>query len=336
MICAQFENEAIKSTFNKFKNEWSQNSSFEVFSSGSTGDAKKIILSKEQMVLSAEKTIKFFDLEHGIKALVCLSLETIAGKMMLARSFVGQWNLKIIEPRANPLQNINETFDFLALVPLQLERILVESPEKLKLIKTIIVGGAPVSDSLIKLLIEHKIIVYQTFGMTETVSHFALRKIGFETSQHYKTVDGVEVSERNGCLIVHYPEMFKEPILTNDLVKIYSANEFEWLGRSDFMINSGGIKMNPEKIEQKLAEQIPYSFFITGLHDQRLGQKLALIIENSIDFIPQKLQLLNVLEKYEVPKVYLNVHEFVRTKSGKINRIETLKNVSSDDWKKLI
>lgn len=336
MISSRFQNEALSLAFLKFKTEWDYNDSIEVFTSGSTGEPKKICIPKQKMILSATKTIRFFNLHEGINALICLSLETIAGKMMLARAYVGKWNLTIVEPAANPLLNVAENIDFVALAPLQLERILIECPEKIQRIKTIIVGGAPVSNSLIKLLKENELTVYQTFGMTETVSHIALRKIGKETDDFYKTVDGVEVSEINGDLVIHYSEMFQEPIRTNDVVKIISPKQFEWLGRSDFMINSGGLKLNPEKIEQKLSELIPFSFFITGLNDERLGQKLALVIENNLDFIPKKVRFQSALNKFEIPKVYSNVKDFDRTKSGKVNRLKTIQKIKIDDWKTIV
>ncbi len=336
MISAKFQNEAIEKDYLKFKSDWKNNDSIQVLTSGSTGEPKKILIPKEKMILSANKTIGFFNFQERINALVCLSLDTIAGKMMLVRALVGKWNFTIVEPTANPLLNIDENIDFVAFVPLQLERILIESPAKIQRIKTIIVGGAPVSSSLINLLKEKEMTVYQTFGMTETVSHIALRKIGMQTDAFYKTVDGVEVSDLDGNLIIHYPEMFDEPMRTNDLVKIISSKEFEWLGRSDFMINSGGVKMNPEKIEQKLAELIPFSFFITGLNDDRLGQKMALVIENNSNFIPDKFRFHSVLDKFEIPKVYINVKEFDRTKSGKVNRLKTVQKIKMDDWKAIV
>ncbi|MFY7668092.1 MAG: AMP-binding protein [Crocinitomicaceae bacterium] len=336
MISAKFQNEAIEKDYLRFKSDWKKNDSIQVLTSGSTGEPKKILIAKEKMILSANKTIRFFNLQDRVDALVCLSLNTIAGKMMLARAFVGKWNLTIVEPAVNPLLNSDENIDFLALVPLQLERILIECPDKIRQIETVIVGGAPVSNSLINLLKENEMTVYQTFGMTETVSHIALRKIGKETDAFYKTVDGAEVSDLDGNLIIHYPEMFEEPLRTNDLVKIISPKQFEWLGRSDYMINSGGVKLNPEKIEQKLSELIPYSFFITGLKDDRLGQKLALVIENNSNFIPEKVRFQSVLDKFELPKVYINVKEFDRTKSGKVNRIKTIQNIQSNDWKAII
>ncbi len=336
MISAKFQNEAIERAYLKFKSDWKKNDSIEVLTSGSTGKPKKIFIPKEKMILSAKKTINFFNVKDGIHALVCLSLDTIAGKMMLVRSFLGNWKVNVVEPIANPLEYIDGKIDFIALVPLQLERILIESPENVKKINIIIVGGAPVSNSLINLLKENEMTVFQTFGMTETVSHIALRKIGMQTDDFYETVDGVKVSDLDGNLIIHYPEMFDEPLTTNDIVKIISPTKFEWLGRSDFMINSGGVKLNPEKIEHKLVEIIPFPFFICGLNDEVLGQKLGLVIENNSNFVPEKVKFQAVLEKFEIPKVFITVNEFVRTKSGKMNRLKTIENLNSDDWKTII
>jgi O-succinylbenzoic acid--CoA ligase len=336
MNSAKYENEALEMAVRRFKDDWDQNKSFDILSSGSTGEPKKIKINKSQMVLSASKTISFFQFENGIKALVCLSMDTIAGKMMLARSMVGNWNLILVEPSANPLKNLNENVDFVALVPMQLERILAETPEKIRLIKTIIVGGAPVSQSLINRLKEKEITVYQTFGMTETISHFALRKIGFETEPYYRTIQGVTIEEQDGNLLVFYPEMFDEPLLTTDLVNVYSNDKFEWIGRSDFVINSGGIKLNPEKIEQKLMDYISGSFFLTGIKDEILGEKLVLVVENSHVFLPNKSKLIQLLEKYEIPKLYVNIQQFDRTKSGKINRIQTIKKLNLDECREIV
>ncbi|MFM7682378.1 MAG: AMP-binding protein [Bacteroidota bacterium] len=336
MISAKFQNEAIEKAFLNFQSEWKKNDSIEVFTSGSTGEPKNILFPKEKMILSANKTINFFNLRNSINALICLSLETIAGKMMLVRAFVGKWNLNIVEPTANPLNNIDEKIDFVALVPVQLERILLESPEKLRKINTIIVGGAPVSNFLINLLKENEMTVFQTFGMTETVSHIAIRKIGMQTDNFYETVDGVKVSALNGNLMIHYPEMFEEPLQTKDQVNIISPTKFVWIGRTDFMINSGGVKLNPEKIEQKLVEIIPFPFFIFGLNDENLGQKLALVIENNSNYTPEKERLKGILDKYETPKVFITVKEIVRTKSGKMNRIKTIEKINEDDWKTIV
>lgn len=331
-MVATFQSEKLQKQYLNFIHEWNTNKLISVRTSGSTGEAKEIHFKKEQLILSATKTINFFNLSPGTKALLCLSMNTIAGKMMIARSIVGNWNLHIKEAISNPLCDSNEAFDFAAFVPIQIQKIIEEDVHKLKEIKTIIVGGAPISPALENLLKLHKITAYQTFGMTETVSHIALRKIGFDSEKNYTTLNGISVSEIDDKLIIHYPEMQKDYFLTNDIVRIISTNQFEWLGRADFIINSGGVKLNPELIEQKLTKIFSQPFFITGIPDEKLGTKLALVIENFKGMEITKHQLIEPLEKFELPKVYTILDSFIKTESGKINRIETLKKIDSNNW----
>jgi O-succinylbenzoic acid--CoA ligase len=327
-----FQSDSLKLSYFNFIKEWETSSLIRVKTSGSTGEAKEICFSQKQMLVSALKTIHFFDLIPESKALLCLSMDTIAGKMMIVRSMVGKWNLIICEPTANPLKYLNEDYDFAAFVPLQIQKILDENPEKLKRIKTIIVGGSPISNELIEKLKTNDITVYQTFGMTETVSHIALRKIGKNSEQYYTTLNGISVSESNSQLAISYPEMFNQELVTNDIVQIISSDKFEWLGRADFIINSGGIKMNPELLENKLSLLYSFPFFLTGLPDEILGSKLALVIEKQDELFVSKNELLNFLEKFEIPKVYVVLDSFIRTESGKINRIQTLNKIESTQW----
>ena len=320
-----------------FLEEWSKEAaSFIVKSSGSTGQPKLIEISKGQMMLSAQKTNQFFQFNSETKALLCLSLDTIAGKMMLVRSLVGDYFLQIESPSANPLRTITEPIDFLAIVPLQLETILTETPEKLDLVKTIIVGGAPVSDKLKQLLKEVKKTVFQTYGMTETVSHIALRKIGFEESDSYEALKGVTFTALEGNLEIHYPELLSQPLLTTDFVRLIDSTHFEWIGRTDFIINSGGVKLNPEAIEHKLASLIDVSFFISSVPDDLLGNKLTLVLESERDMSFKKSDFEALLTKYELPKMFAIIPTFERTNSGKINRKATTSKILANDWKPIL
>lgn len=331
-----FKNKTLKIPFLMFIEEWKNKEIIHVNSSGSTNVSKKISLTKNQMILSATKTIDFFKFKSGIKALLCLSLETIAGKMMVVRAIVGNWNLTVCNPESNPLTDIYEDFDFAAMVPIQIQKILEDNPEKLKRIKTIIVGGAPISDELAEKLKLHEITVYQTFGMTETVSHIALRKIGKFSENSYTTLDGITVSDNKGRLVINYPEMFKTELITNDIVNVISSKKFEWLGRADFIINSGGIKLNPEMIENKLSGLFHFPFFLTGITDEKLGTKLALVIEKQQSLNISKNEMKIIVEKYEIPKVYVILNSFILTESGKINRTQTLKKIKPNDWKEIL
>jgi len=320
-----------------FLSEWSREGAvLKVQTSGSTGKPKLISIQKSQMVLSASKTNDFFKLNTSTKAFLCLSIETIAGKMMLARAIVGNYSLRIEKPSSNPLSTITDCFDFMAIVPLQLETILNETPTKLDLVKTIIVGGAPVSDMLKKQLKNSKKSVFQTFGMTETVSHVALKKIGFEESSYYEALSGITFSEQNGNLIINYIELLAEPLLTTDLVRLESETRFEWLGRIDFIINSGGVKLNPALIENKLSSLIPFPFFISSLPDNFLGNKVVLVLESKEIIHFSKSNFESILTRFEIPKLLTNMLTFERTSSGKINRIETLSKIVANDWKPIL
>ena len=317
--------------------EWSrEGASFVVKSSGSTGQSKLIEISKSQMKLSAQKTNQFFQFNSEPKALLCLSFDTIAGKMMLVRALVGDYFLQIDSPSSNPLKKITEPIDFLAIVPLQLETILSETPEKLNLVKTIIVGGAPVSDKLKQLLKEAKKTVFQTYGMTETVSHIALRKIGFEERDYYQALQGVTFTALEGNLEIHYPELLPQPLLTTDFVHLIDSTHFEWIGRTDFIINSGGVKLNPEAIERKLTSLIDVPFFISSIPDDLLGNKLTFVLESELDISMKKADFEALLTKYELPKMFVIIPTFERTSSGKINRKATASKILANDWKPIL
>jgi O-succinylbenzoic acid--CoA ligase len=307
-----------------------------VQTSGSTGVPKTIALEKKNMALSAKKTLDYFQLKKGNKALLCLSMQTIAGKMMLLRSLLGELDLEIIAPTSNPLKNVESEIDFLALVPLQLETCLEENPKKLHLIKKIIVGGAPLSEKIIQRLKAEKLTIYQTFGMTETISHIALKKTGFDATSTYEALSGIRFLEKEGKLLIDYPAFFEAPLETNDMVQLEDSTHFEWLGRADFIINSGGVKLNPEQIESKIAHLIPCAFIVTSLPDERLGSIAVLLLESENELFIPKIELENCLGKFEVPKKLAFTTKFTRTESGKIMRSESTLKIEANGWKPLL
>jgi O-succinylbenzoic acid--CoA ligase len=304
---------------------------FTINTSGSTGAPKKIKITRTQMEHSALMTIRALDLQKGDTALVCLNTQYIAGKMMLVRALTG--NLKIIatEPALNPLLALNENFDFVALVPLQLESILKSENfyQQINRSKAIIVGGAAINPALQNLLLS-KITtpVFATYGMTETISHIALQRMnGFNTIPCFKLLPGIKIrQDERGCLVVDAPYL-KTTIQTNDLVKILDDDTFTWLGRWDNLINTGGIKVIPEEIETGIQKILPsfnidQNFFICGVPDASLGQKIVLVVEGDIDTrwgdIFDKLK--QSFSKYVTPKEILNSEKFIYTKTGKIDR----------------
>jgi O-succinylbenzoic acid--CoA ligase len=315
-----------KKSVNAFLEEWYDESLFiTVNTSGSTGSPTQIFLKKENMIISAKKTIDFLGIQPNSTALLCLSIETIAGKMMVVRSIIGNLALIIGPTNSNPLKNIDLNIDFAAFVPLQIQKILDSNPEKIKAIKSSIVGGGPISNKLEDQLKQHEITLFHTFGMTETISHVALRRVGFNGENFFRGLKGIYFNVENEQLIIHYPEIGLIEIKTTDLVKLNSDNTFEWIGRADFIINSGGIKINPEEVGLTLSFLITQPFLIAGLPDKNLGDKVVLIIESKETINFSKKDFSSILTKFSIPKLVYFIPQFERTLSGKINRIETIK-----------
>lgn len=314
------EGEAYEKHIGEFLLEWLDDDLFiEVLTSGTTGKPKLIRLEKLAMIQSALATGDYFRLEPGDTALLCLSAKYIAGKMMLVRAMILGLELDITTVDSKPLAYNDKVYDFAAMVPIQVENSL----KKLKNIKKIIIGGASVSKNLIEQLKKLKINAFETYGMTETITHVAARKIG-EAS--FKTLPNINVSkDSRECLVIEAPKIMKEKIVTNDIVDIVSEQEFKWLGRYDNVINSGGIKLFPEQIEEKLQAFLSDIFFIASESDATLGQKLILVIESEEKEIDKTI--FDVLDKFEKPKVIYFVPKFIVTKTGKVNRLKTLEKV---------
>lgn len=319
------------------ENWFDENSFIEVKTSGSTGTPKIIQLQKKLMINSAKATGDFFELSENTTALLCMSPNYIAGKMMLVRALTLGWQLDVVEPTSTPLNTIKKVYDFSAMVPLQMANSLNEIHK----VKKLIIGGGVVSNELLNELQQIKTAVFATYGMTETITHIAVKKlnnfknvIARETKQsHYKTLPNIKIStDKRGCLLINATKISNELIITNDLVELVSETEFKWLGRYDSIINSGGIKLIPEQLEGKLTKLIKEQFFVTGLPDAVLGEKLILVIEYESSKVEKlksilfrKIKELKTLSKYEIPKGIYCIKNFVKTPTGKINRTATLK-----------
>jgi O-succinylbenzoic acid--CoA ligase len=245
--------------------------------------------------------------------------------MMLVRALTLGWNLDIIESTSNPLQEITKEYDFSAMVPLQLRN----SISKIDQIRTLIVGGGVVSRDLDKAIQTVDTKCYATYGMTETITHIAIKKLNkftqleLESESVYKTLPDVTVSrDKRSCLVIHAPKISDVDIITNDVVEVVSKTEFNWKGRLDHVINSGGVKLHPEEIEQKLSHKIHSRFFIAGIPDEILGEKCILVIEGENYQITKKH--FSKLSRFEIPKEIFFIPKFIETGSGKIQRFKTL------------
>ncbi len=323
--------ETFEQNMGKFLLEWlNDKPTIALYTSGSTGTPKSIVLQKRHMFNSACATGDFFKIKAGDSALLCLPIEYIAGKMMLVRALVLGWCLDYVVPSSNPLENTKKTYDFCAMVPLQLQSSLPQVEQ----IKTLIIGGAALTTPLKNSVQQKRTKVYETYGMTETITHIAVKKVNHRndsaTNDSFRAISGVIFSsDERDCLVICAPKVSEHPIITNDIVKLFSETEFNLLGRFDNVINSGGVKLHPEQIEAKLAPFIPYPFFVTGLKDEVLGQKLILVVESTADsdvFLNQVNDIAS-LERFEIPKEVYVLPKFSTTRTGKIDRINTLKLV---------
>lgn len=310
-----------------FIKSWkSGQSSFELNTSGSTGKPKTVHLTRQQMISSALRTKEALGLEDGCKALMCINPNFIGGKMMLVRALEFDWDLKVIAPSSNPTLKLTEmdTFDFAAMVPLQVESML-KSDQGIRIlnqIKTIIVGGAPVSLSLRNQLQSLKTKFYNTYGMTETVSHIALMALNGEpASDQFHLLKGIEAAvDERGCLKIKADVTNKEWIQTNDLVDLRSS-KFKWLGRADFVVNSGGIKLHLDQLQQTIASLMNTEIALLKIKDQLLGESYMLVLKN-YSAMSEK-EVLNFLKsrlpKYHSPKQVIFVQNIPMTNSGKID-----------------
>ena len=321
------EGEPYQRVLGEFLLDWiDKETTIPIKTSGSTGIPKKILLEKQHMVNSAMATGTFFDLYPGNTALLCLPGNYIAGKMMLVRAMVLGLELDWIAPSSTPLRSFETCYHFCAMVPVQLENSL----DQIDHIKTVIVGGAPISKSLKVKIQDKKTDIFETYGMTETITHIAIKKVNHGAEDYFKTLPNVKVySDERDCLVISAPDINAEPIITNDIVDLISDTKFNWLGRYDNIINSGGVKLIPEQIERKLAPIIDGRFFVAGIPDEKLGQKLILLVEENFENyeLVEKVKSLETLEKYEIPKDILFLENFTETENGKISRMSTLQHI---------
>ncbi|MGY6522728.1 MAG: AMP-binding protein [Mongoliitalea sp.] len=314
---------------------------FELQTSGSTGKPKNIQIDRRQMEISAEATKDFFQFRENPTLLCCLNTWFIAGKMMLVRGMEWKASIYLVKPSSNPFLSLARDipFDLVAMVPLQVEHCLNNQTglKGLKQTQQLIIGGAPSSESLIKKLLEEKISAFQTYGMTETVSHIALAPIK-NNNLVYQTLPGVVIgTDERQCLWIEAPMAKEVRLQTNDIVSLFTSHTFKWLGRADFTINTGGIKVQPEQVEKVIEELIhkhlgEVAFFVGGVAEESLGQAVVLIIEKKDAFIQEKellKKLADILPKYHHPKEIKFLETFVRTDTGKINRHQTLELLCS-------
>ena len=295
-----------------------------VHTSGSTGTPKPLQVEKERMRASARLTCSFLGLKEGDSALLCMPLQYIAGKMVVVRSLVAGLRLLPVAPCGHPLKELTEIPTFAAMIPMQVYNTLQVPEERAKLmeIKHLIIGGGAIDDALGRELKAFPNHVWSTYGMTETLSHIALRRLnGAEASDWYTPFENVRIrlSEEN-TLIIHAPSVCAEELTTNDIAEINDEGKFRILGRKDNTINSGGVKIQIEQVEAALKEYLDIPFQITARKDAKFGEIVVLLYNKVKDEADVRRICEETLPAYWVPKIYLPVEELPLTGTGKPDR----------------
>ena len=309
----------------EFLSEWNNPSPYvHVQTSGSTGTPKPMLVEKSRMLASARITNDFLGLHPDDTALLCMSLDYIAGKMMVVRALERHLNLVTVEPSGHPLCHTGD-ISFAAMVPLQVYNSLQvpEERERLKQIKHLIIGGGAIDDDLADELKTFPNAVWSTYGMTETLSHIALRRLsGSDASDWYTPFPSVTVSlSDESTLIIDAPEVCADRLITNDIAKIFSDNsKFRIIGRKDNTICSGGLKIQPEELERQLRPYMRVPYLISKRPDSKFGEIVVLLTEGPIDDARQICE--RVLPKYHHPRAYVHVVHIPLTATGKPVRRE--------------
>jgi o-succinylbenzoate---CoA ligase len=313
--------------------------SLQIKTSGSTGDPKWITIEKKEILASVKMTQAAFHLNDNDLFFCCLNVSHIAGMMMIFRALALHAELVVIPPKAQPFDEPERLEMFLskyrgrvffAFVPLQLEQILAKkkTSDLLRLGKATLVGGAALSPEIETQCRLLNLPIFATYGMTETLSHIALKDLRIENGL-FEVLKEVNIKqEANGCLTVQSPSTNFKWLATNDLVKMDGKTRFSWMGRLDNVINSGGVKIQLEEIERKIQAHFnwPHRFFCFGLPDKKLGQKLIVVVENTqIDYKTEAFS--GFLSKFEVPKEIKTIAKFIETPSGKIDKIKTIHEI---------
>ena len=328
-------------TLEDFFSEWNNDSdTVLVHTSGSTGKPKPMMVEKKRMLNSARITCDFLGLKPGDSALLCMSLDYIAGKRVVVRSIERHLHLISVSPSGHPLKDINEEITFAAMVPMQVYNTLQvpEERERLTHIRHLIIGGGAIDASLEKELrsLPGNIAIWSTYGMTETLSHIALRRInGAEASEWYQPFDSVKISQtEEGCLVIEAPLVCAETLVTNDIVEIesYIYNKvekhekveklrFRIKGRKDNVICSGGIKIQIEEVEALLKPHLEKPFMIAKKKDEKFGEIAVLLSENKeIKTVEATVRRLLSDYKYWIPREFRYVEHLPLTETGKPKR----------------
>lgn len=272
----------------QFLREWKDDNDFViVHTSGSTGEPKPVKAMKEKMVNSATMTCNYLGLREGDSALLCMPTKYIAGKMMIVRSIVRNLDLIAINPTSHPMKDVSRHITFAAMTPMQVVSTLEVDEERRRLmdVDNLIIGGGAIDDKLAREIRSFPKRVFSTYGMTETLSHIAMRRLnGQEATEWYTPMEGVDISlSQDGTLVIYAPKVNDQRLVTNDIAEINDNGQFRIIGRRDNTINSGGIKIQAEEAERMLKMHLGCNFAVTSRPDPKFGEALVLVVDGATD-----------------------------------------------------
>ena len=317
-------------TLDEFVSDWQSDSpTLLVHTSGSTGKPKPMLVEKRRMEASARITCGFLGLRAGDTALLCMPLDFIAGKMVVVRSLVWGLQLVAVEPSGHPLKGLTESPTFAAMVPMQVYNSLKVEEERrlLRDIKHLIIGGGAVNSDMAEALRGFPNAVWSTYGMTETLSHIALRRLsGVEAGEWYEPFDGVGVTtSADGCLVIDAPAVCAQPLVTNDIAEIApDGRRFRIRGRRDNVVCSGGLKLQIEEMEARLQPHLNVPYMISKRPDDKFGEAVVLLaVTDDMESVCEVCR--KHMPRYEQPRYFLAVSELPMTPTGKPARAEAMK-----------
>ena len=317
-------------TLDEFVSDWQSDSpTLLVHTSGSTGKPKPMLVEKRRMEASARITCGFLGLRAGDTALLCMPLDFIAGKMVVVRSLVWGLRLVAVEPSGHPLKGLTESPTFAAMVPMQVYNSLKVEEERrlLRDIKHLIIGGGAINRDMAEALRGFPNAVWSPYGMTETLSHIALRRLsGAEASEWYEPFDGVGVTtSADGCLVIDAPAVCAQPLVTNDIAEIApDGRRFRIRGRRDNVVCSGGLKLQIEEMEARLQPHLNVPYMISKRPDDKFGEAVVLLaVTDDMESVCEVCR--KHMPRYEQPRYFLAVSELPMTPTGKPARAEAMK-----------
>lgn len=308
-------------TYEEFLDIWDDGSALvECRTSGSTGTPKSIMLPKAEMARSARRTIGFFGLDRNSHLHSCIAADFIGGRMMAVRARLTGGSLTWEKPSNRPLREYcGEPIDLLAVVPSQMIYIL-DNLDEIPPLRNIIIGGAPIPAEVRRRITKSGLNAYETYGMTETASHIALRRVT-DPPLPFMPLDGIRIdTDAESRLVIDMAPW--QRIVTNDVARVNTDGSFEILGRADNAIITGGKKVHPEQLEDSINTFIYHEVMVTSVPCDKWGQKIVLIVDDSSCPMSDEeiIQLCRLnLPDYCVPKTI--VHKPVpHTSNGKKKR----------------